>query len=96
MYTLNEILAAYKDCGISYATALNMITSSPPNGLGFPTQTAIDYLNNEQRNCGSVTPIEPISNPVSPVYPSDTAVDSGRFQIPDNFYGFLLLLGGLS
>ena len=93
-YTLDEILAAYKDCGISYAAAMNMITSTPPNGLGYPTQTAMDYLNNEQRNCGSNTLPDP-TNPANQVSDSNGALTQQYPGIPDNFYGFLLLLGGL-
>ncbi len=93
-YTLSEILAAYKDCGINYAQAMNLITSNPPVGLGYPTQTAMDYLNNEQRNCGSGTKPDP-TKPDIPAAAADDSLNRQYPSIPDNFYGFLLLLGGL-
>lgn len=94
-YTLTEILAAYKDCGISYAQAMSMITSNPPNGLGYPWQTAADYLNSTERNCGNN---RPDLDPTRPNNAQASAIPSDKPQypsIPDNFYGFLLLLGGL-
>ncbi len=94
-YTLTEILAAYKDCGITYGQAMSMITNNPPNGLGYPWQTAADYLNSTQRNCGNFKP--------DPAVPESNGAEASQIfsenyqyrQIPDNFYGFLLLLGGL-
>ena len=98
-YTLTEILAAYKDCGISYGQAMTMITADPPRGLGYSWETATDYLNSTERNCGD--PISRPSNGVeNGVQNGAQYVDSQNIrkanQIPDNFFGFLLLLGGLN
>jgi len=94
-YTLTEILSAYKDCGISYGQAFSMITGNPPNGLGYPSQTAADYLNSTQRNCGNnrpdLDPTKPEASEASQIFSEKSQYPS----IPDNFYGFLLLLGGL-
>ena len=94
-YTLDEILEAYKDCGISYAAAMNMITSDPPNGLGYPLQTATDYLNNTERNCGNIPPPPPPPPPNDQDNNMNGVLTQQYPAIPDNFYGFLLLLGGL-
>ena len=98
-YTLTEILAAYKDCGITFGQAMTMITANPPRGLGYPWQTATDYLNSTERNCG-----DPISRPPNGVQNGvqngaqyvDSKSSSAFNQIPDDFFGFLVLLGGLN
>lgn len=94
-YTLTEILSAYKDCGISYQQAMSMITGNPPNGLGYPTQTAMDYLNSTQRNCGNNRPDLDPTRPDAAAAAADDSLNRQYPSIPDNFYGFLLLLGGL-
>lgn len=76
-----------------------MITGNPPNGLGYPTQTAMDYLNSTQRNCGNnrpdLDPTRPDQAEASAYETHDTTLNRQYPSIPDNFYGFLLLLGGL-
>ena len=94
-YTLTEILAAYKDCGISYGQAMNMITRNPPNGLGYSWEAAADYLSNTSRNCGTPVPPPPPSPPEDSGTHQISTPNSQYPAIPDNFYGFLLLLGGV-
>ena len=91
MPSLDDVLEAYKDCGLTYGQAELMLTRNPPEGVGLPTQTARDYLNSSERNCGDViTPTEP--------YVPDTSTSTGSstgFNLPDNIFGFFMLLGGL-
>lgn len=72
-----------------------MITGNPPNGLGYPWQTAADYLNSTQRNCGTFKPENGSSEPEGSQASQIISSNSQYPSIPDNFYGFLLLLGGL-
>lgn len=79
------------------------MVDSPPNGLGLPWEAAEDYLNSITPNCG--TPVSPDDSQNG----SENGVLNGNDSeatdfnslnqqyplIPDNFYGFLLLLGGL-
>ena len=95
--TEGDILDAYEDCGISYEQALAMLTKPYPIGLGVPIEYAITALNNTTRNCG-----DPIPTPPAEVIPSDsngmggsTPVLQSQSTIPDNFFGFLMLIGGV-
>lgn len=95
-YTLTEILAAYKDCGITFGQAMTMITANPPRGLGYPWQTATDYLNSTERNCGNFKPENGSPQPEASEASQIISEKSQYPKIPDNFFGFLLLVGGLN
>ena len=92
MPSLDDVLAAYKDCGLSYAQAEMLLTRNPPEGLGLPTQTARDYLNSSGgRNCGDgINPNDPYGTGT----PTSTGSSNG-FNLPDNMFGFFMLLAGL-
>tara|TARA_R100000353_G_scaffold168636_1_gene131277 strand:- start:2684 stop:2950 length:267 start_codon:yes stop_codon:yes gene_type:complete len=87
MPSLDDVLAAYKDCGISAAQAEILLTRQPPNGVGLPVQTARDYIGSTPRDCGT---------PIAPSRPAPTAVDPG-VDMPDynGFFGFLMLYMGM-
>jgi len=91
MPSLDDILSAYKDCGITYAQAELLLTRPPPTGIGLPTQTARDYLNSTGgRNCGDgINTTDPYGTGISGSLPT------GTFDIPDNLFGFFMLLAGL-
>ena len=74
---------------------MSMITGNPPNGLGYSWQTAADYLNSTQRDCGNNRPDLDPTRPEQGGAPANDSLNQQYPSIPDNFYGFLLLLGGL-
>ena len=92
MPSLDDVLSAYKDCGISYAQAELLLTRNPPEGVGLPTQTAKDYLNSTGgRNCGEgINPDDPYGTGIPGWRPPGQ-----KFDIPDNLFGFFMLLAGL-
>ena len=87
MPSLDDVLAAYKDCGITAAQAEILLTKEPPTGVGLPVQTARDYIGSTQRDCGT---------PIAPSEPASTSVDSG-VSMPNynGFFGFLMLYMGM-
>ena len=91
--TSDDILAAYKDCGISYTTAYNMLTRRYPDGLSIPMVAAADMLNSTQRDCGTPIPVSPA--PTAPPMGGQAAISGSKSTIPDNFFGYLMLVGGL-
>ena len=91
--TVDDILAAYKDCGISYTTAYNMMTRHYPNGLDIPMVAAADMLNSTHRDCGTPVPVVPA--PMAPPIGGQAAISGSKSTIPDNFFGYLMLVGGL-
>jgi len=87
MPSLDDVLAAYKDCGLTATQAINLLTSAPPSGVGLPLQTAQDYVRSTQRDCG--TPL--------PSSESTESYDDSSVSMPDynGFWGFLMLYMGM-
>ena len=87
MPSLDDVLAAYKDCGITATQAINLLTGAPPGGVGLPLQTAQDYVRSTTRDCGT---------PIAPSEPAPSAVDPGVSMADYNgFWGFLMLYMGM-
>ena len=78
-----------------------MLTKPYPIGLGISIDYAVTALNDTSRNCGDPIFTPPVSDSGSGSSSDSngmggsTPVSQSKFTIPDNFFGFLMLIGGI-